>query len=456
MAETTSGDLMAQFIEHAPLFLLDLLLKSIVLLLVFILLERAGRKYMSAPSRHLLWLSSLLCAALLPFMPAMVAAGLPGEIRTPVLFEMRVSPDSTAGVVSAGSGMFYWSMWLLALYLLPSLLLLLRLSLALFRLVRSDVRAREVQRPELLDLVESLRSQMGISRRVRLVCGTNAGSPVSWGLFRPRIVLPEQAEQWSLASLSDVLVHELSHIRRFDWPILLFSRVITSLLWLNPLAWLVVRRLNEEAENSCDAAVIENGRSGTEYAQTLISIARSCTGDAQSSSSLAQTVLDSSTLKSRISTLLEDNAMIRGKNDLVKSGAMLGLLSLTLLVVFGTTQTVSTRVEAQGAAAPEAREIREIPADAEMLPIVNVTPVYPAVAAQEGIKGWVQVKFTVDDLGRVPPHTIQVVDAQPSDIFNESAIRATERFRFSPRVRNNQPVAVPGVQYVFRFALQEE
>lgn len=91
-----------------------------------------------------------------------------------------------------------------------------------------------------------------------------------------------------------------------------------------------------------------------------------------------------------------------------------------------------------------------------MLPIVNVTPMYPTVAAEEGIEGWVQVMFTVDDLGRVPPHTIEVVDAEPSDIFNESAIRATERFRFSPRVRNNQPVAVPGVQYVFRYAMEDD
>lgn len=148
--------------------------------------------------------------------------------------------------------------------------------------------------------------------------------------------------------------------------------------------------------------------------------------------------------------------MTGGKSDLVKSGAMLGLLSLTLLVISGTVQTVATRAEAQESSEPEAREMREIPADAEMRPIVNVTPLYPADAAQEGVEGWVQVKFTVDDLGRVPPHTIQVVEAEPSEIFDESAIRATERFRFSPRVRNNQPVAVPGVQYVFRYALEDD
>lgn len=453
MIESDLGHLTAQWVDHAPLYLLDLLLKSIALLLVFIFLERAGRRSMGAQSRHLLWLASLVCVALLPFTPAMVAAGIQGEVRTPVLFEMRVSPDAAADMTSVQSGALHWSTWLLTLYIVPAVLLLSRLGLALVRLVRSDACSREVQQPELTGLLESLRSRMGISRRVELVCGAKVGSPVSWGLFRPRIVLPEQADQWPLSSLSDVLVHELSHIRRFDWPILLFSQVIASLLWLNPLVWLAVRRLNEEAEYSCDAAVIENGRSGTEYAQTLISIARSCTGDVQRPNSLAQTILDGSTLRSRISQLLEDNAMTGRKSNLVKSGAMLGLLSLTLLVISGTVQTVATQVEAQGAPAPEAREI---PADAEMLPIVNVTPMYPTVAAEEGIEGWVQVKFTVDDLGRVPPHTIEVVDAEPSDIFNESAIRATERFRFSPRVRNNQPVAVPGVQYVFRYAMQDD
>lgn len=91
--------------------------------------------------------------------------------------------------------------------------------------------------------------------------------------------------------------------------------------------------------------------------------------------------------------------------------------------------------------------------DGEMLPLVNVTPTYPTRAAQRGIQGWCQVRFTVTAEGGV--RDVEVVDAEPQGIFDRSSIRAAERFRFQPRVVDGEPVDVPGVQYVFRYELEE-
>jgi len=91
--------------------------------------------------------------------------------------------------------------------------------------------------------------------------------------------------------------------------------------------------------------------------------------------------------------------------------------------------------------------------DGEMLPLVNVQPTYPTRAAQRGIEGWAQVRFTVTAAGGV--RDVEVVDAEPPNIFNSAAVRAAERFRFQPRVVNGEGVDVPGVQYVFRFQLED-
>lgn len=91
--------------------------------------------------------------------------------------------------------------------------------------------------------------------------------------------------------------------------------------------------------------------------------------------------------------------------------------------------------------------------DGEMLPLVNVQPTYPTRAAQRGIEGWAQVRFVVTAAGGV--RDVEVVDAEPPGIFNSAAVRAAERFRFQPRVVNGEPVDVPGVQYVFRFQLED-
>jgi len=91
--------------------------------------------------------------------------------------------------------------------------------------------------------------------------------------------------------------------------------------------------------------------------------------------------------------------------------------------------------------------------DGEMLPLVNIQPTYPTRAAQRGIEGWAQVAFTVTETGGV--RDVVVVDAEPAGMFDQSSIRAAERFRFQPRVVNGQPVEVPNVQYVFRYQLEE-
>jgi len=93
--------------------------------------------------------------------------------------------------------------------------------------------------------------------------------------------------------------------------------------------------------------------------------------------------------------------------------------------------------------------------DGDYLPLVAIAPQYPTRAAQRGIEGWCLVSFTVDGLGNVVEDTIVVVDAEPPDIFDRSSERAAARFKFQPRVKNGVGVEVPGVQYLFRYQLED-
>jgi len=93
--------------------------------------------------------------------------------------------------------------------------------------------------------------------------------------------------------------------------------------------------------------------------------------------------------------------------------------------------------------------------DGDYLPLVAIAPQYPTRAAQRGIQGWCLVSFTVDGQGNVLEDTIAVVDAEPPNIFDRSSIRAAARFKFQPRVVEGQGVNVPGVQYLFRYQLEE-
>ena len=93
--------------------------------------------------------------------------------------------------------------------------------------------------------------------------------------------------------------------------------------------------------------------------------------------------------------------------------------------------------------------------DGDYLPLVAIAPQYPTRAAQRGIQGWCLVSFTVDGLGNVAEETIVVVDAEPANIFDRSSQRAAARFKFQPRGVDGKGVEVAGVQYLFRYELED-
>lgn len=91
--------------------------------------------------------------------------------------------------------------------------------------------------------------------------------------------------------------------------------------------------------------------------------------------------------------------------------------------------------------------------DGEYLPIVKVAPVYPRRALERGIEGYVLLEFTVTRLGTVENPV--VIEADPPNIFNRAAIQAALKFKYKPRVVEGEAIAVPGVQNLIRFELED-
>ena len=115
--------------------------------------------------------------------------------------------------------------------------------------------------------------RLNLKRQVRLL-RNNRGVLGTWGLLRPRILLPADAETWPDARLRVVLTHELAHIKRFDWPVQILAECARAIYWFNPLFWIACRRLRSESEHACDDVVLNAGFEAKEYAAQLLDLAR--------------------------------------------------------------------------------------------------------------------------------------------------------------------------------------
>jgi protein TonB len=89
--------------------------------------------------------------------------------------------------------------------------------------------------------------------------------------------------------------------------------------------------------------------------------------------------------------------------------------------------------------------------DGPLVPLVRVSPTYPASAQQNGLEGWVLVQFDVLATGTVA--NIQIVESSAS-VFERAARKAAARFRYKPRVIDGVALETNGVQNLFRFQME--
>lgn len=68
-----------------------------------------------------------------------------------------------------------------------------------------------------------------------------------------------------------------------------------------------------------------------------------------------------------------------------------------------------------------------------------MNPVYPESARKRGVEGWVELAFTVMPNGTVDD--VEVRNASPADVFEDSAVRAIRQWRFEPVERNGEKIA---------------
>lgn len=97
-------------------------------------------------------------------------------------------------------------------------------------------------------------------------------TPLTYGLFRPVILMPRGTDWEDDKKLQYILMHEYVHIRRFDTAIKLIAAAALCVHWFNPFVWVMVLLLNRDLELSCDESVVRRFglQSRAAYAHTLV------------------------------------------------------------------------------------------------------------------------------------------------------------------------------------------
>jgi beta-lactamase regulating signal transducer with metallopeptidase domain len=120
------------------------------------------------------------------------------------------------------------------------------------------------------DAVERVTGRLEIDGNIPILRSDHLQVPFVAGLFRPKLILPSQVENWSGERIEAILYHEFAHIKRKDILIQFLAQLTCCLYWLNPLIWIMERKIFIERERACDDIALIRGVKASEYAEHLM------------------------------------------------------------------------------------------------------------------------------------------------------------------------------------------
>jgi len=230
----------------------------------------------SAAARHLVWTGAAAAVLAIPFL----SAGLPrleipagkalASLKTGLVFRALGTVQETAAAVSASSpsavshaASATWkpdaALAVLWIWAAGAAVSLIRMALAYHSLRRQRRSARKI----------------GMEGEVPVLESPEGSMPMAFGFLRPVVFLPADTDEWTAERRRMVLLHELAHIRRGDLATHLLARIVLSLYWWNPVAWIAWREFLKERERAADDLVLAAGERASAYAGHLLEVARS-------------------------------------------------------------------------------------------------------------------------------------------------------------------------------------
>lgn len=174
-------------------------------------------------------------------------------------------------VISGHATMQFTAPWIFSLYVL---ILTTKLIKGIYTWLHfSKQYINGVLKPAVeLKLFTQLKAhQFGIKRKVKLWLSNTITTPVTFGFFKPVILLPVAlVNNITIQQAETLILHELTHIRTNDYLLNWFLILSETVFFFNPFIKNICTQTRLEREKNCDLNVIAFEYTPALYAETLL------------------------------------------------------------------------------------------------------------------------------------------------------------------------------------------
>ncbi len=183
-------------------------------------------------------------------------------------------------------------------------------------------------------------------------------SPLTYGVFRPVILMPKHTDWTNERQLQYILAHEQVHICRYDSVTKLIAAAALCIHWFNPMVWIMYSLFDRDMELSCDESVIQQfgQASKSEYARMLIGMEARKSGLQPFCSNFSKNFMEE-----RIT------AIMKNKKTTIFSRALACLIIAAAVTVFATSAQANERKSPESAASARSNAGSVSPAEQDRM-----------------------------------------------------------------------------------------
>ncbi len=220
----------------------------------------------------------------------------------------------------------------LLLWFFGLLFLAFRIVSGLYGTIRLTREGQNIQDSLWKRLLYRFLQTVSLRRKINLLSHDQTMIPLTWGVFKPVVMMPAESRYWSENQRSSALYHELSHIKRGDFLVMIMARISRAIYWFNPLSWIVLGMIKREQEKACDELVLKAGIKPSIYAENLLFIRNSVSGHWNPPAAVLG-AMNKSHLNDRLTTILKQRFNL--KEVQMKTKVLLGVLAILSISFIG-------------------------------------------------------------------------------------------------------------------------
>jgi len=232
--------------------------------------------------------------------------------------------------------------------------------------------------------LQLLAAKTGMRRTITFLQSQKVRVPTVIGILKPVVLVPAMIISGLPADqLEIIILHELAHVRRYDFLINILQSIMEALFFYHPVVWIISENIRQEREKCCDDYTVKVCGQVSLYARAL-----TCLSELQITTAIPSVAItgNKKNIVHRVERLINSKKMKTNRSERLIAGLVLMTSVLIITLSTGATFKPAGFAQMESQIVTPHMDKKAVDTVTDPVPVSEpaaVSPVSPPAAAAE-------------------------------------------------------------------------